>query len=151
MPEFKPRKCKAENCEKEYSPTGPAAKFCPECSRRIHLANSRANMQAHRVRAGKIKKPGSGKGGNNSKGEEDSQYKTGIGHFMTSRRRIRELRGNYCERCKTSLVNATRYEWVIHHKDHDRSNNRDDNFELLCKRCHQLEHDCISALPNEKV
>lgn len=151
MPVFEPKKCKAENCEKEYQPTGPAAKFCLECARKLSLERTRNNMQAHRIRTGKVKKPGVGKGGNNSKGFEDSQYKQGIGYFMKNRRRIKELRGHTCERCEKSLVEATRYEWCLHHRDHDRSNNCDENFELLCKRCHQLEHDCTSALPNEKV
>lgn len=151
MPVFKPRKCEVEDCKKEYKPLGPAARFCPECAVRLKRERIRTRMQTHRIRTGKTKKPGVGKGGNNSKGEEDSQYKNGIGYFMTSRGKFKELRGNACERCKVSLVEATKYEWVIHHRDHDRSNNRDENFELLCKRCHQLEHDCTSALPNKKV
>lgn len=36
----------------------------------------------------------------------------------------------------------------MHHKDHNRKNNREENFELLCKRCHQVEHECWKNLPN---
>lgn len=151
MPVFKVKRCKAEGCEKEYQTTGPAAKFCPECSIAMAKERSRVNTQKHRVRTGKTQKPGVGKGGNNAKGSEDSQYRNGIGFFMSYRRRVKDLRGSKCERCSKCLLSASRYEWVIHHRDHDRSNNCDENFELLCKRCHQLEHDCESALPNEKV
>lgn len=151
MPVFEPRRCKADTCGIEFTPTGPAAKYCPGCSRRKSLERARINMQAHRIRTGKTKKPGSGKGGNNAKGLDDSQYASGIAYFVRSRERIKEARGNSCERCMKDLRSSSKYEWVIHHRDHDRSNNCDENFELLCKRCHQLEHDCESALPNEKV
>ena len=46
----------------------------------------------------------------------------------------------YCERCSKDLLNATHYEWCIHHKDYNRFNNVEENFELLCKSCHQKEH-----------
>lgn len=36
-------------------------------------------------------------------------------------------------------------EWVGHHKDHDRTNNTIENLSLLCKRCHQIEHECCKA------
>lgn len=87
----------------------------------------------------------------NSKGQEDSQYKTGISYFMSNRLRIKELRNHTCERCSKDLKEASRWHWCIHHKDHDRTNNCDENFELLCKRCHQIEHNCIAALQVKSV
>lgn len=78
-------------------------------------------------------------------GKDSPCYKTGIGSFIKLSRVIREFQHN-CSRCGKDLSNATRYEWALHHKDHDRTHNTPDNFELLCKRCHQLEHDCISKL-----
>jgi len=46
----------------------------------------------------------------------------------------------FCNRCNKDLINADRYNWVLHHIDHNRENNQLDNFELLCKKCHQDEH-----------
>ena len=37
---------------------------------------------------------------------------------------------------------------AVHHKDHNRKNNVESNFELLCKRCHQVEHECWKNLTN---
>jgi hypothetical protein len=49
------------------------------------------------------------------------------------------------------LISVGKYEWVVHHRDHDRSNNVDENFELLCKRCHQIEHECHKAFEGAEV
>lgn len=144
MPKFGTRMCEIEDCSTWFVPTGPAAKYCSICAIQIKLRKGRNNMQQYRIRHGLLKKPGVGKGGNNAKGVDDSQHKNGIGYFMSVRHKIK-LDRRYCEDCKKDLINAGRYEWVIHHRDHDRSNNEDDNFELLCKRCHQIEHECHKA------
>ena len=73
-------------------------------------------------------------------------YKNGIGDFIRFRR---ELEEKYCNRCGKDLTNASRYQWVVHHKNHDRTCNTVDNFEVLCKRCHQLEHTCADNLKLE--
>lgn len=60
----------------------------------------------------------------------------------------RQVRNNlrierrYCERCGKDLTtkHITKYDWVVHHRDHDRSNDNTNNFELLCKQCHQTHH-----------
>ena len=70
---------------------------------------------------------------------KDNRTTTGIGYYMASRNRIRQER-KHCNRCKANLLNVTRYGWCVHHIDHDRANNVDRNFELLCKSCHQVEH-----------
>jgi hypothetical protein len=49
---------------------------------------------------------------------------------------------NACERCE-SVVNL-----LIHHRDENRHNNDPTNLETLCKRCHQLHHECWRNLPN---
>ena len=53
----------------------------------------------------------------------------------------------FCERCNKDLKNATHYLWVMHHIDRNKTNNPLDssNWELLCKRCHQIEHECWLA------
>jgi len=132
-------------CEKDFTPTGNNQKYCTlNCQDAVTSRKSAGYTQAYRIRHNLIEKPGVGKGGNTQKGQSDSSYKTGIAYFMNNRQRIKEER-RYCEECKKDLIDATRYHWVIHHKDHDRANNVDSNFQLLCKRCHQLEHDCVSA------
>jgi|SRR3989304_1487317 len=43
---------------------------------------------------------------------------------------------------KCQCCGSTRY-LCVHHKDRERSNNDLDNLEVLCKSCHQKEHDVI--------
>lgn len=50
-----------------------------------------------------------------------------------------------CERCGTHIDDSVRGTWAGHHKDHNRQNNTKDNLEVLCKRCHQIEHRCWTA------
>jgi hypothetical protein len=126
-------------CNSEYIPTGPSQRFCGSCGDIQKKKVSREAVDRHRENNGV--KVGIGSGGCNAKGKDDSQYKNGITYFLKHRKRIKEER-RYCERCSVDLKDVAWYLWVIHHKDHDRSNNTDENFELLCKRCHQLEHDC---------
>ncbi|HET8686521.1 MAG TPA: HNH endonuclease [Methanosarcina sp.] len=141
MPIFANRTCE---CGTEYTPTGPAAKFCPVCADTKRKEASRRGAQTYRIKNGLIKNPGVGKGGAPTRGAASSTYKNGIAFFMKSRKTIREER-RYCERCNVDLISANRWQWVIHHRDHNRGNNTVENFELLCKRCHQIEHDCEKA------
>ena len=90
---------------------------------------------------------GVGSGGLTGFGEDNFYYKNGIGIFIELRNEIKNSR-RYCERCHKDLIDATRGQWCVHHKDYDRANNQISNFELLCKRCHQIEHNCIANLPN---
>ena len=78
------------------------------------------------------------------RGEAHWNYKDGSYTYETIRQEIKQQKGE-CERCALDLSEATHYEWVVHHKDHDHYNNRRDNLELLCKRCHQIEHECWKA------
>jgi hypothetical protein len=70
------RSCKA--CSRSYKPTGPAAKFCSECSPKLALAKRREITRNYRTRHGLIRNVGVGKGKANAKGTFDSQFKTGI-------------------------------------------------------------------------
>ena len=87
---------------------------------------------------------GVGRGGANKLGKDSPNYKTGIGFFIKERTRLKDFL-NKCQRCQKDLTSATKYEWCLHHIDYNRNNNNPDNFEFLCKRCHQVEHDCSSA------
>lgn len=80
------------------------------------------------------------------RGKDSPFYKTGIGDFFRYRR---ELREKHCNRCGKDLTRASRFQWVVHHKNHDRTCNTEDNFEILCKRCHQIEHNCADKLKIE--
>lgn len=56
-------------------------------------------------------------------------------------RRIRQMKLNrdpLCERCL--LIGIAREAVIVHHKDHDQSNNADENHESLCNACHESEH-----------
>ena len=85
---------------------------------------------------------------NHLQGEESPCYKTGIGKFFRYRKSLHNIE-KHCHRCGKDLTNANRYEWVVHHKDHNRQHNTVDNFEILCKSCHQLEHKCGAALQRD--
>ncbi|WP_425512192.1 HNH endonuclease [Xanthomonas translucens] len=56
----------------------------------------------------------------------------------------------YCERCRKDLLGLPPAMRAVHHKDHNRKHNEERNFELLCKRCHQVEHECWRNLPNNR-
>jgi hypothetical protein len=139
---FKDKEC--QMCGRIYSPTGSCSKFCMECIPESRKALARKGAQDYRIRHRLVKKPGVGKGGNTKTGKDHHSYKNGTGIFYKDARRIREER-KHCERCGKDLLGVGRYEWCVHHKDHNRQNNVDENYELLCKRCHQIEHDCQNA------
>lgn len=129
-------------CNTSFSPTGSCQKFCQECRVIVLRESSKTRTREYRRRKGVP--VGVGKGGSNQSRHEDSQYKNGIGFFMKIRTEIKANR-RYCNRCQRDLSEATRYQWCVHHIDHDRSNNDEGNLELLCKRCHQIEHNCHRA------
>ena len=113
---------------------------CDTCKRKRQAEY----MATRRARLGIIKNPGVGKGGANKCKEEDDQFKTGIAWFQKNRKAIKEEM-RFCAKCDKDLIDASRYMWVIHHIDHDRAHNNRENLILLCKRCHQVEHDCHLA------
>ena len=131
---------KCETCSVEYLGSNPS-RYCLNCKEIHKLESQRRRTYAYQLRNSLIKNPGVGKGGANLGGTLDSQYKTGISLFRKIGKKIKaEIR--YCERCSKDLSNVNNYSWVIHHIDHDSTNNVESNFELLCKSCHQIEHKC---------
>lgn len=84
-----------------------------------------------------------------SRGESHWNYKHGKYIFETLSKEIKKTIG-FCERCTKDLREATHYLWAVHHKNHDHFDHRKDNLELLCKRCHQIEHDCVSNFKIEE-
>ena len=83
-------------------------------------------------------------------GEAHPQWKGGEGKFQQVLAPAYYRKVRYCERCDTDLLGATPAMRAVHHKDHNRKNNVEENFELLCKRCHQVEHECWKNLPNQR-
>lgn len=139
-------------CNKEFTATGPAGKYCPACQeiRVVQIREEqRIRVAAERAASGKIKYPGVGKGGAPHSGKLNPMYKHGLYVFETLRNEIKES-VRYCERCRKDLLEATQHMWVVHHKDHDHWNHVASNLELLCKRCHQVEHECWKAFTKEQ-
>jgi len=150
MPKFKDKLCK-NDCGTMFTPTGPSAKYCKSCAENLRAESSRRRTQNYKIRHNLIEKPGVGSGGNQGSGCDHHSYTTGIGcDFQDRRREIKEDR-RYCERCDKDLRDAGRYFWCVHHIDHDRTNNSDSNLELLCKRCHQIEHECHKAFESAET
>jgi hypothetical protein len=144
MIDLKKKQCLT--CDTEYQPTGRRSKYCSTgCKPYLSKEYSRSKTMECRIRQGK--NVGVGKGNANTIGLNDSQYKTGIARFKKSVRLIK-ITIQFCERCNKDLANATKGYWCVHHKDHDRTNNNPENWELLCKKCHQLEHECWKNLNN---
>lgn len=100
------------------------AKYCSVKCRNAFLS------YRWRVNRGEIKKPGTGRGGNQF-GTDNHQYKTGIGSYSL---KAFEHKGRICNRC------SSEENLLVHHMDEDRTNNRLSNLEVLCKRCHQQHH-----------
>ena len=73
--------------------------------------------------------------GYNQKSDNNNNWTGGIGIY----RNIKKAR--ICERC------GSRRYMLIHHKDENRYNNDVENLEALCKRCHQIEHNCGDNFP----
>lgn len=137
--------CKMCGCD--FIGSGPAAVYCTSC-KEVVLGRQReaSRIRVAKVRAatGRIKKPGVGSGNNQKLGTEHPSYKHG--YYIADRLRVtKKLTQRYCERCEKDLIDVNRWMWVVHHKDHNHCNNAEENLELLCKRCHQIEHECHTA------
>lgn len=138
------KKCKI--CDCVFTGSGPAAKYCVLCKESVleeTRAKARAATQAYRIRMGLVKKPGVGKGGNPLIASEHQNFRHG--YYIADRLRAGVKSRRYCERCNLDLQDADRWHWVVHHRDHNHCNNVTENLELLCKRCHQIEHECHKA------
>jgi hypothetical protein len=135
----KPKSC--ANCQETYTPTGPSSRYC---SRKCKLKDRWKQERKRREDAGyTFQTPGGNYG---RTGKDHWSYKNGIGVFKKTLSHQVKEEMKHCERCALDLSNAKPGFWAVHHRDHDRSHNERINLELLCKRCHQIEHDCASNL-----
>lgn len=137
MKAFTDKSC--AHCGTTYTPTGPRSAFC---SRTCKNKDRWLNERRRRLAAGN---PIGSHGGNHGRTDWNTHLRTtGIGFFQKTLRLEAKAR-RFCERCSLDLDGATSKAWCAHHRDHDRTNNVLANIELLCKRCHQLEHHCWEA------
>lgn len=146
MRQFKEKECRS--CGTVFQPNAPCNLYCSdECAKKEAQIKQRAKSFAHWKKKaeaeGRGHVVGVGRGNTTKKFKEDSQYKTGIAEFGRLRKIVKQRR--YCERCDKDLQDASNFHWCAHHRDHDRTNNVIENIELLCKRCHQIEHECWKA------
>lgn len=115
-----------------------------ECQREIKRIRTQEHRRRKAKKEGRLDRVDIGRGGGQPSGVDSQFYKTGIAQFHKLASKIRKERGS-CNRCGKCLIDAQKDEWCVHHIDHDRTNNDTSNFELLCKRCHQIEHKCWEA------
>jgi len=79
------------------------------------------------------------------RGENHWNYKDGSWVRQTYNRELKE-KFKCCTVCSKDLTDTPWSSWVIHHIDHNHFNDVLSNLTLLCKRCHQIEHNCINNL-----
>ena len=146
---FKEKECLF--CGTSYIPSGSSSKYCSLSCRKTHYIStglSKHWRDTHNKKIGKM--VGVGSGGLTQCGKANPAYRNGNGSYRYYGRKLKES-GVPCNRCGKDLKTATRHEWCTHHIDGDRTNNSLDNLELLCKRCHQIHHDCgYKSLPSLK-
>ncbi len=144
MRTFKEKVCK--HCGNSYIPNGSSSCFCSKPCRVQYYKDKGISRQYRMTFNAKNGcQVGVGSGGLTKSGKDNFGYTTGISIFRNHGRQLKES-GVPCNRCGKSLVDAPRGMWCSHHIDQDRTNNDLSNFELLCKRCHQINHDSYDNL-----
>lgn len=139
------RKFVCVDCGNESETKSLNQKRCGSCKEINKKEYARKYLREKRV-------SGIGSGNNQGKGTMHHSFKSGIGIFK--RIKLESMKELICENCSKDLTDLIsdkkkgRYFWCVHHIDGNRENNSLENLKLLCKRCHQLEHNCIDNLPN---
>ena len=125
-------------CKKNFDTTGSNQKFC---SVKCRKKNDWKTYREKRLAEGNPLRDGPGGNPSGKLGKDHWAYVHGEGMFESRLSPEYTKKVRYCERCNKDLLNVSPYHRCVHHKDHNRSNNDESNFELLCKSCHQKEHD----------
>lgn len=129
-------------CSTEYQETGRAQLYCPTCkAAKVEEQRLRKKEYAERKRRERGAKVGRGA----PAGAAHPNYRHGWYVAQTQARELLERR-RCCERCGINLIGVTKWQWCMRHKDHNHANHDESNLELLCKRCHQMEHNCTGNL-----
>lgn len=131
----KDRNCIA--CATVYTPKGNAAKYCMDCADFRYAVMVRYHSLTKRIKDGR--NAGVGSGGANRHTAETATISTYRKVFLT---RLYLNQKGLCADCGWSFNES---ELLVHHHDHDRHNNILSNLSLVCKRCHQIEHECWLA------
>ena len=132
---FKDPLVKCCECGSEFIRTGKNHKRCSECS----LKRTKKIISDWQKKY-RNKDPDASRGAKFE--DKNPQYLHGRCVFRRwAKEKLKDL--NFlCERCQTLIDIKERHSWAGHHKDHDPTNNVKENLEVLCKRCHQIEHEC---------
>ena len=130
------------SCGESFQATGPAGKWCPSCSL---LKKEEARVKNKEYAERKRRERGCKIGQGAPRGKAHPNYKHGFYVAQTQSREYREA-VRYCERCHIDTLSLSRWHWVMHHKDHNHCNHNESNLELLCKKCHAVEHDVVTNI-----
>lgn len=115
-------------CGRQFPPKRPYQKRCVDCVRPHELERLRERWHRTYVRKGY-----------NQGGAQNNNWKGGTAN-RTYQNICVAAHGDRCFKCGAEAV-------LVHHLDEDRENNTVENLRPMCKRCHQLEHDCTANLP----
>lgn len=135
------------DCGETHEKTGRNQKRCEFCGPIARAATTKKWM---RDPSKNNRFTGTGSGAHNTPGEAHPMWNGGESKFVQVLAPAYYQRVRYCERCSIDLKGVSPAMRAVHHKDHNRKNNDESNFELLCKRCHQIEHECWKNFPNHK-
>ncbi len=126
------------DCGKEIIKTGRNHKRCKDCA---HKKALQVYKTWHKLSIPK----GNGSGSATGFEKDNPYYRHGRCVFRRwAKEKLIQL--NYsCERCGGIINLAHRGSWAGHHKDHNPTNNIKENLEVLCRRCHAIEHECWRA------
>jgi len=112
------KNCK--RCNEPFKPNSGRQLYCEPCQREVNTERCKDRYRKTYQRKGY-----------NQYRENNNNWKNGIGVF-------KDIAYNslprLCNRC-----GSTRF-LVVHHRDHNKSNNDLSNLEILCKSCHQKHH-----------
>lgn len=111
-------------CNKVFLPTGASQKRCSGCAKE-HTKESMKEYHKQRY----IRK------GYKQGGTSNNNWKGGIATYRNL------IEKTACAKCSGEK------SLLIHHVDEDRYNNDVSNLQVLCKRCHQIQHKCANNLP----
>ncbi len=127
-------------CNIIFIRTGRNHRYCLQCAKLKQKENVSNWQKKYRTL-----NPGVGSGGTTGFEKDNPYYRHGQCVFRRwAKERLKQL-SFCCERCGSYIDVAHRGSWAGHHKDHNRSNNVKENLEVLCKKCHQIEHECWKA------
>ena len=136
---YKSKSCKV--CGVEFIPKGQNSIYCSVmCKKKMYKESgkSKAWRDTFNIKQGVT--VGIGSGGHTKQGAGNHMYIHGKSTFDRWARERKQTLGT-CERCGTDLSNLGQWGWAGHHKDHNQLNNVIENLELLCSKCHLIEHE----------